>query len=335
MIEKPLVSVVIPAYNVINCLEECFTSIVEQTYSNLEIIIVDDGSTDGTSELCDLLVLRDLRSKTIHKTNAGVSSARNLGLKKSSGDWVCFIDADDLLSPIYVEALLTAAIKTGSKIARLPTGMYFSDKTSISLANDMSTVRKAVAYTDYEIQKKLLYQQIETGYQWHLFSRDILGLDPCPEDIYFAEDLASIYKIVRRSKTVTIIPNENLYGYRVNLNGLTRQHYQHNKGKSALVVSRDLYRDMLTWYPSLKTAASSRCFSLCRTVFAQIPRRGTSTNLFTRDKEVLWNELKKHRYVVLFDSQARKRERLAAFFASFGRHAFSFFCLFCRVLGKM
>lgn len=105
-INSDLVSVIIPVYNVKQYLNECVESIITQTYRNLEIILVDDGSSDGSEELCDLLATRDDRIMVIHQANKGLPGARNSGLKIADGKWILFVDSDDWLVENAVELLL-------------------------------------------------------------------------------------------------------------------------------------------------------------------------------------------------------------------------------------
>ena len=97
--EDPLITVIIPIYNIMDCLERCVSSVCAQTYRNLEILLVDDGSTDGTGALCDRLAERDGRIRVFHKENGGSSSARNLGLQKARGEYLGFVDSDDFIEP--------------------------------------------------------------------------------------------------------------------------------------------------------------------------------------------------------------------------------------------
>ena len=102
-----MISVIIPVYNVENYLEECIESILRQSYMDLEIILVDDESTDNSGNICDLYSKKDNRIKVIHKKNGGLSSARNVGLKIAKGDYISFVDSDDFLSDknVYSEML--------------------------------------------------------------------------------------------------------------------------------------------------------------------------------------------------------------------------------------
>lgn len=114
--DKGLVSVVVPVYNVKAYLEKCINSILNQTYENLEIIIVDDGSTDGSSDICDQFLKKDNRVFVIHKENGGVVSARQAGIDKAKGEYVIAIDSDDWIEPIMISELYTLAIENDADI---------------------------------------------------------------------------------------------------------------------------------------------------------------------------------------------------------------------------
>ena len=113
-----LISVIVPVYNILDCLERCVNSICAQTWKNLEILLVDDGSTDGTGKLCDLLAEKDDRIRVFHKPNGGSSSARNLGISMAKGKWIGFVDSDDWIEPQMYERLYEAATAAGTSIAQ-------------------------------------------------------------------------------------------------------------------------------------------------------------------------------------------------------------------------
>lgn len=112
-----LISVIVPVYNVEDYLDRCINSIINQTYNNLEIILVDDGSTDSSGKLCDDYALKDDRIKVLHKENGGVSSARNAGLDVASGDYIGFVDSDDMLESNMYELLINNAKSFGVKVS--------------------------------------------------------------------------------------------------------------------------------------------------------------------------------------------------------------------------
>lgn len=115
--EKELISFIIPVYNVQNYLERCLNSVINQTYSNLEIILVDDGSSDSSGRICDEFSKRDSRIHVIHIPNGGVSNARNVGLEKITGDWFTFVDADDWIELDYTEILYRNAIENECSVS--------------------------------------------------------------------------------------------------------------------------------------------------------------------------------------------------------------------------
>ena len=106
--DEVLISVVVPVYNVEHYLKKCVDSICHQTYKNLEIILVDDGSTDCSGNLCDEFATSDSRIRVIHKSNGGLSDARNAGMELASGEWWMFVDSDDYIAPDTAETLLLA-----------------------------------------------------------------------------------------------------------------------------------------------------------------------------------------------------------------------------------
>ena len=110
MLNNPsVVSIVIPVYNASLYLEQCISSVLDQDYIFLDVILVDDGSTDGSSNICDKYVKKDCRVKVVHKSNGGVSSARNKGLELSSGEWVTFVDSDDHIDNDYISNMIANA----------------------------------------------------------------------------------------------------------------------------------------------------------------------------------------------------------------------------------
>lgn len=125
------ISVIIPAYNVGEYVEECLRSLIAQTYDNIEIIVVDDGSTDGTYAVCDRIRQEDGRIRLFRKQNGGISSARNLGLKNASGDYFMFADSDDVTHPQLCELLMKALTDNGADISACD-NIRFRDGSDIS-----------------------------------------------------------------------------------------------------------------------------------------------------------------------------------------------------------
>lgn len=109
MTANKTISIIVPVFNVLNEINRCVESILSQSYRDIEVILVDDGSTDGSSSACDELALEDARIKVIHKENGGLSSARNAGMACATGAWLMFVDSDDAIMPNACEMFMTAA----------------------------------------------------------------------------------------------------------------------------------------------------------------------------------------------------------------------------------
>ena len=151
-----LVSVIVPVYNVETYLEECIKSIVNQTYKNLELILIDDGSTDSSGEQCDSWAEIDNRIKVIHKENGGLSTARNAGLDVAKGEYICFIDSDDFVTENYLESFINAINDSGAQIA-------FCDITSAKLAEVAHGIENRTVLSAAEC-RKWLYNPISREY---------------------------------------------------------------------------------------------------------------------------------------------------------------------------
>lgn len=325
-----LISVIVPVYNVESYLVECVDSILRQSYGNIEVLLVDDGSTDSSSIVCDEYSSKDRRVRVVHKKNGGLSEARNCGLSLSKGKYVAFIDSDDFVSPFFIEALYRLVCISGSRIACVPCGTSFVDGQEVDLSSSKEDglAGSIEVMSCHEALEKILYQDIETGVQWRLYSRDLLGDSPFPVGLLY-EDLASVYKLIEKADGMALLDNPHLYAYRLRKTGIILGSYRKEKAESSIKISRTLYEDISKSHPLLADAAASRCFSVNRMVFAQIPAS------FDEDRRVVWGELVKYRLSIVLDSEARVRERIAALISFFGMRVFVLFCYLCRKTGLM
>lgn len=330
----PLVSIVVPVYNVEAYLSECVDSILQQSYQNIEVILVDDGSPDECPAICDRYANADHRVISLHKNNGGLSDARNYGLAHSHGSWISFIDSDDYVSRVWIEALLAVANSAHCKLAGIRFEGVFKDGDSFSTVNSTPDVCQYQILTDHDAVRAIMYQAMACGVQGFLYHRSLLPPDPFPRGLYY-EDLASTYRIIRDAQKVALIDCPALYAYRTRDNSIIRQSYRHVKAESAITISAQIEEDINEWYPDLTNAASSRCFSVCRMVFGQVPAGADATDEEKADRQALWEVVKRHRSVVLHDNNARPRERLAAAIASTGEGPFAAFCSLARRTGKM
>lgn len=150
---SPLISIIVPVYQVEKYLEKCINSIISQTYKNLEIILVDDGSTDNCPAICDRFQTEDPRIKVIHQENGGLSHARNIGLEIATGDYIGFVDSDDWIEPNMYEILMSALQETEAYIAVCNRKLEYEDSQS-PLTYVKSVERKM--YSAEEALRKLI-----------------------------------------------------------------------------------------------------------------------------------------------------------------------------------
>ncbi|MBQ6522197.1 MAG: glycosyltransferase family 2 protein, partial [Atopobiaceae bacterium] len=155
---NPFVSIIVPAFNVKPHLWECLDSILGQTFSDFELIIVDDGSTDGTFEECDDYARRDPRVTVVHQGNSGLSAARGTGLDLARGSWVAFVGADDRIHPEFLSTLLGAAIGTGSDAASCSVQRFHDGVPSAQPTQEMLVVRTGDEACEREWSQRIRLQ---------------------------------------------------------------------------------------------------------------------------------------------------------------------------------
>lgn len=196
-----LVSVIIPVYNVQEYLDECLSSMVNQTYQELEIILIDDGSTDGSGQICDLWKEKDSRIQVIHQKNGGLSAARNSALNLCGGDWITFVDSDDVLASNCIEIMHDIAVRTESMLVQV--------RTNTTLCFNKDEQRKLWAGNSNEF---LMTDEYKTMACAKLYRAKLWNEHRFPEG-KLHEDDAVVYKLVYEAGKVAYT-TEELYGYR-------------------------------------------------------------------------------------------------------------------------
>ena len=196
-----MVSVIVPAYNCKAVLERCVASICSQTYRRLEIIIVDDGSTDGTSQLCDELQASDDRIRVLHKENGGVSSARNAGLKVAQGEYVQFVDSDDWIREDMTENLVTALKRT--KVSLVICGYVKHEKNKVT--EIVPQMAETCPVRELDLQVEGLFKNFYLNAPWNkLYVRKQIT-NGFPEELSLGEDLTFNLKYIEKISSVTIL----------------------------------------------------------------------------------------------------------------------------------
>lgn len=194
------VSIVIPVYNTAHYLPNCLDSIVAQTFTDFEVILVDDGSTDQSGAICDAYAEKDSRFKVIHRMNGGVSSARNQGVEQAQGEWVCYVDSDDMVLPDYVKDMVDAI--EGDRCLVM---------TSIAHRDHDHVIPEDITLQGTEAPRYMLAHHIlvDSGPVAKLFNRALLQNHHLlfPEGIHYGEDMVYFYTYLNLVDTVVLRTN--------------------------------------------------------------------------------------------------------------------------------
>ena len=299
----PLISVIVPVYNVESYLDRCIDSIINQTYTNLEIILIDDGSTDSCSSICESYKDVDSRIKIIHKSNGGLSDARNVGLDSMSGEYVTCIDSDDFISNHYIENLYNALQIGKCEIAMSWFVDYYEGDTLPK--SEKLKVEDVQIYDRIECYKKMLYQDgVEISAWGKLYKSSLFNGVRYPVGKLY-EDIPTTYRLIEKVDSIAVIPNIDYY-YFQRQNSIAQSTFSIRK-MDAIDHMQMFKNFIIAKYPNLKLAAECRYFSTVCNILFQI-----DNPVFKEQKEYLWSEVKKYRYDVLKNKQGRKKARLAA-----------------------
>ncbi|MBR3138631.1 glycosyltransferase [Candidatus Saccharibacteria bacterium] len=203
---KPLVSIIVPVYNVRDYVAECLKSLIKQSYHEIEIIIVDDGATDGSEKICDEFAKKDKRVRVFHKENGGLSSARNYGIKKAKGEYVCLVDSDDYVKSGFVAKMVEAIF----------------DGVDVVVCGYNEEIPKARVLTGKEATVKLLLEQDNMEIiAWNkMYKRVLFDGVLYPEGKNYEDNLTT-YKLLNKANKVRYI-KETLYVYRERAESITR-----------------------------------------------------------------------------------------------------------------
>lgn len=220
--KTPLVSIIVPVYQVKEYIGECVESLLAQTYTNLEILLVDDGSTDGSGTMCDGYAAKDSRVRVIHQENQGLSAARNAGLDRATGEYVAFVDSDDVVMSDYIETLYKLLIKYQASIAacayvRCKPGEW--ERSKSESINGVSVRNLCISSNQLLRQWHGKYKKWETVAWNKLYCRSVFEENDKKDRIRFPEgrrheDVLTSHLIVDNAKRIAFT-TKVLYLYRV------------------------------------------------------------------------------------------------------------------------
>ncbi len=261
-----IVSVIIPVYNVEKFIDKCINSVINQTYTQLDILIIDDGSTDNSSNIVDNYASKDKRIRVFHKANGGISSARNYGLDKAIGDYILFVDSDDYIEENMIESMLKAITNADA-----------DDAICLEEKDDMQMFKN-------DIYIEILRDKIGSQLWRHLFKASLFNEARYPLNRY-AEDMMVICKILYHKKIV-FVPKKLYHYYQANVTSVSNnKKYKFKNCIDRAVAFSDRYifiknKDDID--NETKDIVLSRAADFCLSTFLSY-KKGTNDN---DDKDV-------------------------------------------------
>lgn len=301
----PLVSVVVPVFNAEEYLREALESLRRQTYRGIEVVLVNDGSTDGSVSICREFCRLDSRFRLLTQPNRGVSASRNLGIEKANGDWIVFMDADDIMARNCISALLSAQSLSGAKIV---VGDYTRNIKNLDIPGEEG--KYAVAPTE-KVLTMGLYQHIIVNNPWGvLFHESVLNADgPVRFRDCRYEDLDFFYRAFDKVPTICLVDSP-VYYYRDNPGSFI------NTWSDARLDVLDVTDRMVDYFkdrgPGLLKAARDRRFSAhCNMLLEMFRFKEIRPSQMMRCCDVI----KRNRLAELTDRNVRLKNKLGALFS--------------------
>lgn len=289
------ISVIVPVYNVEAYLERCVESILQQTYAHFELILINDGSTDSSGQICDHLASQYENIKVYHIENSGVSNARNMGIQLATGSWVTFIDSDDFVTQDYLATLASAAegLNVGFVIAPL-------HHIKNGIVTDLpSHSEKTELWSTEETMKELLMTTRTSFFPVaKLFKRDLLADEKFNTNYHLAEDALFLTELLLKTRCSCVFIDKPVY------------FYDHREGSATTSVNRhvfdtiEVYQQIIAQvsqaFPNLKYELINReCWSYI-TVYDKIIF--TSREEYQKEKAELRNWIVQHRREIWKDA---------------------------------
>jgi glycosyltransferase involved in cell wall biosynthesis len=249
--QNSLISVIIPVYKVEQYLPKCLDAVLNQTYRNLEIILVDDGSPDRCGEICDEYAKKDSRIRVIHKENGGLSDARNVGIDAAKGEYLAFADSDDWLEPDAYEQLLSAARRHHASL--VCAGRYDEDDRTGECKPGLCPVKEEMVGAAELVRRIFHWDHLDSAAWDKLYARHLFASIRYPVG-YIMEDVPTTYRIAFLAGGGVLLPKP-LYHYRHRSGSITAAAAVSEKSFHFLQHAEQIYKNIVENYPELERDA--------------------------------------------------------------------------------
>lgn len=298
--EKPLISIILPIYNVQDYLPKCMASLFEQTYTNLEIIMVDDGSEIECSKLCDEFKKMDKRVVVYHKQNGGLSDARNYGIERANGEYITCIDPDDYVDKDYIEYLYNVLDKYKSKMSICQHRVKY-DNGSV---RDYGSNGDEKLETSICLERMLYHDVIDTSAWAKLYHRTLFNNVKYPKGKLF-EDIGTTYALMMQCDSIAV-GYESKYNYIFHENSIVNSEFKENK-LDLLEMTDKMGQHVVAKYPQLKDAV------LRRRVYARLSTLNQMFKVegYTGERNSIIKFIKDNRKKIMINYKTPKRDKVA------------------------
>lgn len=314
-----LITVIIPVYNVEKYLDKCVESVVNQTYSNLEILLVDDGSKDRCGVMCDEWASRDARIKVIHKENGGLSDARNAALDIAKGEYITCIDSDDYVTTDYVEYLYRLVSENNCDISCCGMRLVSEDGSTIS-GSKMELDKPVIFKSERALEEMLYGKYFSNSACCKLYKTELFSGVRYPKDKLF-EDMYTTYKLIVKSDRM-VYGSEKKYYYLCRPTGISGNKNPYRR-LDAVDAEQEVLNYAKRYVPGAVRAAECRMLSEAISCLVKFDLNSKE------DKDIetinmLWNNIKGYRIATALNSKVVLKFRMLALFALFGKHFVKF-----------
>lgn len=304
-----MISVIVPVYNTKPTLERCVDSILAQTYTDFEIILVDDGSPDGAGELCDQLAKKHHNIRVLHQKNAGLSAARNAALKIAQGEYITFVDSDDTISP----DMLTVLMALRNEPVRI---CSFTEIAPNGKSHPIPGASNDATPQALTVENCLRNMLLERGFTMSacgkLYHRDLFQTVQFPGGMLY-EDVGTTYRLIMQCPHYVACRLLPLYEYHQNPGSIIHQGFNFRK-LNLIELTDGMCDEIDQKFPNLKAVTNLRRmharFSILRQMVLARPAPQNRTQ-FQRTEQEIVNYLREHKSWVLKNSNSSRRDQFA------------------------
>jgi len=297
--QNKLITIIVPMYNIEQYIEKCVCSLKNQTYKEIEILLINDGSEDGTQVISEKYVKSDSRIRLINLEHKGTSICRNIGIKEAKGEYIAFVDGDDTVSDDYIEFLYRCIQNSEADISVCKFRYVYKDE-DVDFKDKKTAIQ---VYSGLEALGMLLYQQYFISSPCAKLCKKSLYSDILFPEGMLAEDVATIYKLFAKADKVCYCNAQKYYYYQRAGSSVNKDYDLRNK--DYLFHCNKIVEYVLKSHENYYTAAISRRYSACCQILSETSKK---SKLY---EEVIYI-LKNDRKIILEDRNARRVNRIAA-----------------------